>query len=329
MVAAGQSNVTQEPRPVYAIFGSDDFLRRRALRQTIDQVLGADRDPMSVVEFDGPTAELAEVLDACRTMSLMAPMTVTCVRDADDFISEHRKAIERYLQSPSPTSVLVMVLNKKLSRSTLLYKEIEKIGENIPCEPPKSYELPKWVVGQARTEYDCGIDSGAARRLVELAGDDMGRLDTELAKLSTYVSPRQSIRTSDVETLVGAWRVEKVFGITDAITRKDARGALLLWDQVLANDRGAPYLAIGGLAHGFRRLAAAKNLMEQGVPVADAARQTGFRFNPSGLKAQLDRFSASEWQDHLVQLLRIDMGSKRGLGDVRSAVEKLIVELCE
>lgn len=329
MVAVGHSSKPQQPRPVYAIFGGDDFLQRRALRQTIDQVLGADRDPMSVVEFDGPIAELADVLDACRTMSLMAPITVICIRDADDFISEHRKALERYLQSPSPSGVLVMVMNHKLAKSTLLFKEIERIGRNILCEPPKSYELPKWVAEQARIEYDCGIDSAAARRLVELAGDDLGRLDSELAKLSTYVSPQRSIRTSDVESLVGAWRVEKVFGITDAITRKDARGALFLWDQVLANDRGAPFLAIGGLAHGFRRLAAAKHLVEQGVPVADAARQTGFRFNPGGLKAQLDRFSASQWQDHLVQLLRIDMGAKRGLGDVRCAVEKLIVELCE
>lgn len=329
MVAANPSSRSQSPRPVYAIFGSDDFLRRRALRQTIESVLGPDRDAMAVTEFDGTTAELAEVLDACRTMSLMAPITLTCVRDADDFISEHRKAIERYLQSPSPTGVLVLVLNNKLARNTLLYKEIDRIGRNILCEPPKPYELSRWAVEQARVEHGCGIDPAAARRLVELAGDDLGRIDTELSKLASYVFPRRSIQTADVDTLVGASRVEKVFGITDAIARRDARGALALWDQVLANDRAAPHLAVGGLAVGFRRLAAAKHFVEHGVAVADAARQAGFRYNPPGLAKQLDRFSASEWRNHLVQLLRIDMGSKRGLGDVRCAVEKLIVELCE
>jgi hypothetical protein len=42
----------------------------------------------------------------------------------------------------------------------------------------------------------------------------------------------------------------------------------------------------------------------------------------------LERFSLRQWQDILVKLLSIDVATKTGLGAVRSAVEKLIVELC-
>lgn len=329
MVAPKKSRTAETPCPVYAIFGGDAFLRRKALRDAIDEVLGSSADRAGLFEFEGPTAAPAEVFDACRTMSLMSPLSVACVRDADAFVKLHRDLIEKYLASPSPTGVLVLVLTNKLASNTRLYKRIGAVGRNIPCEAPKGPALTRWAADRAASAYDCRLDAGTARRLVELVGDDLGRLDAELSKLATYVRPRRTILPADVESLVGASRVEKVFGITDAIARRDAPAALALWDQVLAGDRSAEYRAVGGLAYGFRKLAEAKRLVEQGVAVADAARQANIWTQPANLSRQLDRFSAGQWLDHLVQLLRIDMGAKSGLGTAQSAVEKFIVQLCE
>jgi DNA polymerase III delta subunit len=137
------------------------------------------------------------------------------------------------------------------------------------------------------------------------------------------------IRQQDVESLVGASRAEKVFGITDAIARRDAPGALALWEQVLATDRNAPFLAIGGLAYGFRKLAEARRLVErEGLPMAEAARQANVWGDPATVKRQLDRFSLGQLRDHLVQLLWIDVGTKTGLGSVPTSVERFLVQLC-
>jgi DNA polymerase-3 subunit delta len=319
---------TKPPLPVYAIFGSDLFLTTRALHEVVHRVLGDDRDKMAFVEFDGRTAALADVLDECRTPSLLAPIRLVCVRDADEFVTVNRTALETYLQSPSPTGVLILVCTRWDARWKI-YKQVNRIGRNIPCNPPKRRsDLVGWVTGHARAAYQCKLDSAAAYRLIDLTGDDLGQLDMELAKLASYVAPRTAIRLADVEGLVGASRVEKVFGITDAIARHDAPGALALWDQVLATDRDAPYRAVGGLAYGFRKLAEAKRLVRQGLSVAESAKRTHIWADLTDLKRQLDRFSLRQWQDHLVQLLRIDVGAKTGLGTVRSSVEKLIVTLC-
>ncbi len=329
MSAANTRDPATEAAPVYAIFGGDAFLRNQAVREAIRAACGGASEPAEVVEFDGTQAEPADVFDACRTMSLLAPVSIVCVRDADPFIKQHRDLIERYVASPSSSAVLILVLNAKLPSNTRLYKRIAAVGRNVSCEPPKGAALSAWAVNHAQSAYGARLESPAARRLVELVGDNLGRMDSELAKLSTFVYPKTSIRAADVDEMVGVSREEKVFGITDAVARRDARSALTLWDQVLAGDRQAEYRAVGGLAWGFRRLADAKRLVGQGVAVAEAARRSGIWTQPASLQRQLDRFSASQWHQHLVQLLQIDFAAKNGLGSIRSGVEKFIVSLCE
>src|SRR5205807_3849394 len=112
--------------------------------------------------------------------------------------------------------------------------------------------------------YARRIDPAAARLLADLVGNGLDRLDGELAKLATYVGGRGTIEPKDVEDAVGSTRMELIFKVTDAMTRRDPRGALELWDRVLANDRAAPYRAIGGLAWGLRRLVQAKRVASRG-----------------------------------------------------------------
>ncbi|MCG8408533.1 MAG: DNA polymerase III subunit delta [Phycisphaerales bacterium] len=328
MVAANNISENQHPLPVYVIFGSDDFLRARRLEEVLGRLLGDDRDNMALAMFEGATVELAEVLDECRTPSLLAPIRVVCVQEADAFVSAHRKVLEDYIQSPSPTGILLLVC-RKWPKTTRLYKQVDKLGGHLDCEPPKKrYEFVAWAADHARSEYGCTLMSGAADRLVDLVGDHLGLLNMELAKLATYVAPGGEIRLEDIEEMVGASRAETVFRITDAVAQRDVGQALALWDQVLATDRDASFRAVGGLAYGFRRLAEAKRMVSQGVPLGDVRAQLRIWSEPTSLARQLDRFSMDQWQGHLVKLLQIDMGAKAGLGTVKSSVEKFIVELC-
>lgn len=328
MVAANNMTDRRQALPVYVIFGSDGFLRAQRLEETLGRLLGDDRDSMALAMFEGDTAELADVLDECRTPSLLAPIRVVCVHDADAFVSANRKVIEDYVQAPSPTGVLVLVC-RKWPRTTRLYKQIEKLGGHLECEPPRRrHEFAAWATDHARRVYSCTLAPGAADRLVDLVGDNLGLLNMELAKLSIYVSPRREIRSEDIEELVGSSRMETVFKITDAVAQRDANRALDLWDQVLASDRDAPFRAVGGLAYGFRRLAEAKRMVAQGVPLGEVSSRLRIWGESGNLARQLDQFSLDQWQGHLVKLLQIDMGAKAGLGTVRSSVEKFVVELC-
>lgn len=329
MASSKTTNRSTKRLPIYIVCGDERFLRVQTVEEIIERILGEDRDSMGLAEFDGADAELklATVLDECRQPSLMAPIRVVVVRDAARFITAYRDLLEKYAAAPSDCGTLVLETptwngNWRLSRL------IAPTGGVIKCEAPAKSNLVDWLISHAQRRYEVRLDKNAAYRLKDLAGTDLGILDMELAKLATFVHPRKTIQTAEVEELVGATRTELVFGVTDAIAMRDAAKALVLWNQVLETDRGAPYKAVGGLAYGFRRLAEAKRLEAEGVRLFDIKTQLRIWIDPPELKRQIDRFSLHQWRQHLVKLLRIDMAAKSGLGTVKTAVEKLIVELC-
>lgn len=312
--------------PIYVIFGPDNFLRAEALEGVIQTVLGKDRDQMTLAEFNGSDARIANVLDECRTPSLLAPVRLVLVRDADDFVSANRDVLEKYLHAPSSTGVLVLECDS-WPKNTRLYKLTDQVGRNMGCETPKGAAIVGWLVDRANDPYGCRLENAAARLLVDLVGSQLGLLDMELAKLATFVAPKTQIAAKDVEQLVGESRAEVVFKIVDAICEGGARQAMELWDQVISHDKDAEYRAVGGLAYAFRRLAEVRRLTDGGLPIAAAAKQAGVWGDPHALRRQLGRFSARQWEDVLSALLRMDVGSKTGLGNVKTGVEKLICSL--
>ncbi|MEE8169391.1 MAG: DNA polymerase III subunit delta [Phycisphaerae bacterium] len=307
----------------YIVSGADAFLRRAELDALLARY-GDDSQVFGVVSLAGASVELADVLDEVRSPALLAPRRTVVVRDADPFITAHRAALERYAEAPSDCGVLVLEC-RTCPSNTRLYKKAAALGGMIVCETPSRQRLPGWVTKRAASAYGVQVDEPTAELIVEHCGDDLGRIDSELSKLATFVADRGRIVEDDVATLTGWHRAELVFAVTDAVARRDARGALDHWNRVLAVDRDAPYRAIGGLAWGMRGLTAAKREVQRGADLRDAARAAGKRFASAGLERQLAAFTLRQWEDMLLSLLKLDVAAKSGGADVPAAVEQFIV----
>jgi len=89
---------------VYALVGDELFLQLSAIRR-ISASLGAG---VQRVDFDGESAALHEVFDELRSFSMFASIKLVVIRNAEDFISHHRDAMEQYVASPSDSATLVL-----------------------------------------------------------------------------------------------------------------------------------------------------------------------------------------------------------------------------
>jgi len=300
-------------KPIYAVYGPDDFLRRQAIARIVKEVFGDHPPRMGLVDVEGPKADLADVLDELRTLPFLAEVRVVIVHEADAFITAHREALERYAASPSPTGVLILVCDV-MNRQWRLTKAVQQVGQLIECKPPPVWERPAWLANRAFEEYGKKLEPAAGATLIELVGNDMAGLDAELAKLAIYVGDRGTITAADVEELVGFSRPENIFRMTDALADRDAVSCLRVWRQTLATDNQAAFRAVGGLAWAVRQMISAKR---GGSPAGGRS-----------LERSASRFTMEQLQDILVQLLGVDVASKTGLGTIDSAVEKLVVALC-
>src|SRR6185437_15678781 len=135
------------------------------------------------------------------------------VDDADDFVSDHRSHLEKYVDKPVRKSVLVLDV-KTFPKTTRLSKQLATKGLEVECSELKGIALSKWLQDTAQEKYQQTLSRDAAGLLIELVGNELGLLDQELAKLATYVGSGATINIDDVRKLVGGWCTETTWAMT-------------------------------------------------------------------------------------------------------------------
>ena len=314
--------------PTYAVIGSELFLRGQAIQRIIEQVRGTADRSRSLSEYDGSKEELslASVLDDVRTLPFLSERRLVLVRDADKFITRYRRELEDYVQQPSPTGVLVLEC-KVMRAGDRLYKFIDKHGEVVSCEAPKTRDLPGWLMRYTEETYSQKLDPRAATRLVDTCGSGLGLLAGELHKLSLYAGERKTITTADVEAAGGSYREEEIWGLLSKLAEGDLAGALGTWEQVMETDRSAEHRSLAGLAYKIRALAAAVQAKNRGASLPELRRML-WPANDQQVHCELNAFRLDELEDMLSRLCEADVAIKAGRASARARVEQFIVEMC-
>ncbi len=321
------TRAAQDIAPIYALIGSETFLKRQAMEQITHDVLGDADKSLALSEYDCATsvAELASVLDDLRTLPFLADRRLVIVREADKFITQHREALEDYAESPSPTGVLLIEC-KSMPANTRLYKRIAKVGQTLKCDPLKKGDVPGWLMKHSQAAYGCQLEQRAAIKLCDLVGAELGLLDAELQKCALFVGAGKPIALEVVETLVGQQREEQVWNLISAIGQGQEQQALQIWEEVCQTDRAAEARAIGGIAFTVRRLLKAKRAEEGGASINDLKREL-WVYNDQQARRELAAFTTAQVEEMLSRLLEADVAAKTGLASVHASIERFIVEM--
>ena len=169
---------------VVIIKGPDAFLRQHyleRLKAALAEATGLDLD---VIRFDGDSAELADVLDECKSPGLLPVHKLVVVDNAGKFVREAtRPGLEKYAQAPDDRATLV--LRAESWRPGRLDKAVEQVGKVMSCEAVGPQQAAQWATGRAKGFHRVLLKADAAQLLVDSVGVDLARLDAELGKLAT------------------------------------------------------------------------------------------------------------------------------------------------
>jgi len=303
-----------KPLPVYALVGPDPFLQLLKLAEVLrDLPKDAQR-----VDADGERAELAEVLDELRSFAMFGGGKVVVVRDADTFLTRFREQLEDYLAAPSDSATLVLRL-ASLPKSQRVFKAIDKVGMVVDCAPPR--DLARWVVDRARSVHRVTLDPDAARMLVELIGVDLGRLDSEIAKLAIDAGDTGGrITAQKVGETVAFQREQEMWDMTNALAAGEPAEALRRWRQLVQLDPSAEFRAVTWLGMWLEDVRAA---------LRGGAGKLAWKYKdrfPQFLKTS-QRLGAAGTSRALDLLAEADHQSKTGVGEAASNVERFILEM--
>jgi DNA polymerase-3 subunit delta len=296
-------------------------MRLEAMREILRQL----PDDAQRVEIDGETAELADVLDDLRSFAMFGGGKVVAVRNADEFVSRFREQLEDYVANPSSSATLILRFDS-LPSNQRIYKAINKTGEIIACQPPK--DLKSWIVKRGRSEHKLDINSAAAELIADYIGDDLGRIDNELAKLALTV-PSGKIGAEEVGQCVAFQRERQMWDLTNALGSGEAAEAVRRWRQLVQGDSSTEFRAVAWLVIWLENVRKALVMVKQGQNAFSIGQ--ALRIWPRDIQQKfvetVKRLGEPGRRRAVDLLAEIDFQTKTGMGNASENVERFILAL--
>lgn len=329
-----------------AIFHGPEVYLRSGYTEQLKSAIEKAGHEVQVIRFDGVTAAPADVLDECRSLSLLAPYKMVIVDDADQFITpkksgdgeddesedeskdsgKRRAMLERYVQSPSEQ--VTLVLRSEDWWKGKLDKLALKVGVVKECAPLDKKRAANWAATRARQTYGRSMEVSAVELLVSSLNGDLARIDGELAKLSGTTREGETISAALVERLVAPVAQErKPWELSDVLLNADPSSAMNKLHELLDRCGIDPVALRWACLDTATKLHAVSQEIARGVPAAAAGKSFKFFF---GAKADgCRRVGKNAGPGACAALLRecveADWRGKTGQGDAVHGLEGLVL----
>jgi DNA polymerase-3 subunit delta len=218
--------------PAYYIHGGDEFRKDDLLRSLASVVVEPAMRDFNLDTFRGAEVNPEQVESLLNTPPMMATRRGVIVRDTGSLKKDARATLERYLQRPSPDSVLLLVA----LAGTKEEKPFSDLAVDVPVEPLSGSELTTWLVAHAREVHGAELRPDAVAALLEAVGADTVQLAAEVDKLVSYASGAP-ITTEAVAAVVGVREGESLGVLLDAVAARDLPRALAVVEPVLLHPK--------------------------------------------------------------------------------------------
>jgi DNA polymerase-3 subunit delta len=314
MPPATATNVRQQiaagsVAPIYLLQGEDE-IEKGALAHEFEELVEEGLRAFNVERIhvgdvttgDRLTTAIGSLIDAARTLPMMAPRRVVVVLQAEAVLVPKRESeaatraldeLEAFLKKPEPQTTLVLVADT-LDKRSRMYKLLTKHATLVECGVLETQaDAERWIRNRVAAA-GAQLDPAGARMLAERAGTDVRRLRNDVERLLLYALGQKTISLDDARQIAGPAALQDDWAMTNAIEAGDSATALR--QLALMLDAGAPPEKILGQLGWLVR--------------------TKFPMQaPTGLRAAIDA------------LFRTDLDLKRSAGDPRILLERLVVEL--
>ncbi len=242
------------PSPVYIFNSSDRFLHAEAV-SLIKGLIPSEEQDFNFQSFDmlSPEQEktaLEQILDVLNTVPFFAGRKYVVIENSQKIAKKDLKSLEGYLQSPSKSSVLVLLYEGSLKKDA---KESFKGAKTFSLDIREG-DMPAWIVGKA-TLKGLKLTSDAAEYLVAVIGPDLGMLSTEIEKLSLVGKP--NIEKGDIAEIIEGKRSFGAFDLINAIRDRDKEKVFRIY--AVLRETEEPYGLLGALNWQYSQMLGGKN----------------------------------------------------------------------
>jgi len=217
------------PDPVYYLHGEEDVLKDEAVRALLERAVDPAARDFNVDQRSAADLDPEAFNALVNTPPILAATRAVVLRGMEQLrkTAKVRQELLHYLDSPNPTTVLVLVHGTAEPPDGELVRRATAV--EVAALPPERVE--RWMSHRAK-QLGFTLAPDAGELLLASVGNDLSALARELEKLAPLCVGRPASR-DEVAALVGVRRGETLQDFIEAALERRAADAARLVDPVL------------------------------------------------------------------------------------------------
>ncbi len=329
----------------YFLYGEETYLAHQFVRQLRDAVIPSDAQGFNLERFDLEDSRWADIIDLARTVPFFfSPWRIVVVEGSegreDKLSSLEENILREYFRSPSQRTILVVIFSGKIKKFHPLVKFFASLPSSSvllkELRPLKESGLISWIdkklegLGKSATPE-------AKRRLVEIIGNDLQRIDNELEKIATFVGERRVVDLDDVNQVCDWVKTFVAWELTDCLEKADYEQTLIVLNRFFKEGVESEYI-VGIMANFFRDLLLAKLWLRENRDKKDIFAELKPHINVKfknlyvakfkGFFALVEGFSNDDLGHAIGELRKIDLLIKTSDASAQVLLERFVFDYC-
>ena len=312
-------------RPLYLLLGCEIYLRRVAAQSITDAALSRTLlREFNEASFSLLSDSVQSAIAAAEQLPMMSDMRVVRVRDFARLREADEDTLIRYLNNPSPSTVMIFIADE-LDKRKKSSKVLLDVCTVVEFSPLKDAEAKSWAKTRLK-ELKITADDQVLTEIIRLVGTDVQTLFNELDKLASAAADTGRITLDHVDELIGRSRELSNFELGDHLLAGNRKRALETLHRLL-EDGAEPVMLVGLIAGNYHRLALGKHLLARG------GREEVFRniglppFKRDAYITTLQRSTAAKIARGIQLTAAADLAIKTSQATPRLQLEMLVCEL--
>ena len=318
---------------LYVFCGEEVFLLNHYLGQMKKLALDELTESFNFHRLTAETFDMRAFIDAVENMPMMAESTFVQVDDIDLFKlpeGDRTKMAEVLSDIPEWCTVVFTfetVAWKPDKRLKKLWEAIDGNARVVEFAKQDQRDLVAWVTRHfaARKKR---ISGDLCVYLIEITGGTMTALSGEIDKICAY-SGAEEIHRSDIDAVTEPVLDAVVFQMTDLLSGGrygDALGKL----QTLLKMQQEPLAILGAVGGHFRRISAARTLLDAGKNASDLQKLCGIPDYPARKTMEAARRFHPDFCRKAAELvMETDYAIKTSYDEPERLLELLILRLAQ
>ncbi|MDR2676895.1 MAG: DNA polymerase III subunit delta [Endomicrobium sp.] len=329
LISSGKTSKT----PVYLFAGEELYLLEKCLYK-IEKSLFVNNLNREV--FYSLESSIEDILSALYTpsFSFFGEKRLIIVKNINKIKSSDAEKLINYLSNTVGTSCLVLLYfddyKKEIieKRRKLIAKCIaSKNCTSVNCRKRYHGEVTEFIKNKFLENNRTASDDVVAR-IIEQNGVDLLNISNEIEKLLLFVGEEKNITVEDLIKICGYTKKINMYTLSFFIESKNFNKAMFVLEKLLTAGED-PIIILSVIASTIRRMLDAKSLIEeQFMSTVDVATKLKIHnFRAKEFFENLKSHNVHILKMSLQKILEADISIKTGNGNVRSALERIILYL--